>query len=224
MKAYSANGLTLSYRCNNDPNWTFTDISPICDRILGYPLKEIASNQISIAQIISKEDLVEVKTTLNKALINRLPFEILYRIETPYGIKTLFEQGQGIYDVDGNAKELIGFISDVTLLAPFQTSLYEQASVQDWRNEIKQIISNMNLNVTCKDIDEITDKEIMCALYFSQGLSMKEIAIIFGISPRTIELYLYRIKTKLGCHMKSELRKLFLSTRAGRSLLCNIIS
>lgn len=51
----------------------------------------------------------------------------------------------------------------------------------------------------------LTVREIECAYLLAEGKSYKEIAKVFGLSPRTIEEHSHNIRHKLGCKNKSEL-------------------
>lgn len=60
----------------------------------------------------------------------------------------------------------------------------------------------------------LTIKERECAFYLAQCLSLKEVAEGVGISPRTLEKHIAKLKAKLGCKNMSslvvQLRKYFL--------------
>ena len=58
-----------------------------------------------------------------------------------------------------------------------------------------------------KKNDEIylTTKERECLFYFIRGKSCKMIGKILGLSPRTVEDYIYNIKLKFDCTLKNEL-------------------
>jgi DNA-binding CsgD family transcriptional regulator len=79
-------------------------------------------------------------------------------------------------------------------------------------NTIKTLEPDLNIDGFLKNIYHskeglklLTEREIECAFYLSQGKSYKEIARIYEISPRTIEEHSYNIRKKLGCKTKSEL-------------------
>ncbi|MBT4879854.1 MAG: helix-turn-helix transcriptional regulator [Alphaproteobacteria bacterium] len=48
-------------------------------------------------------------------------------------------------------------------------------------------------------------REIQCLYFLSRGFSMKETGRLLGISHRTVETYIVRIKEKLSLNYKSEL-------------------
>lgn len=56
----------------------------------------------------------------------------------------------------------------------------------------------------------ITPQELKCLTLRLQGFSHKEIANISNISPRTVETYLNRIKTRFGINNKQKLHELLL--------------
>ncbi|MCP4473388.1 MAG: helix-turn-helix transcriptional regulator [Gammaproteobacteria bacterium] len=58
----------------------------------------------------------------------------------------------------------------------------------------------------------ITSREFNCLKYLAQGRTLKETGKLLGISPRTAEDYLNRLKNKLVIHTKSQLIDLYLST------------
>jgi len=53
---------------------------------------------------------------------------------------------------------------------------------------------------------KFTPRELDCLKLLAQGRTMKEIGkMLGGISPRTVETHLIRVKDKLGCNRKSEI-------------------
>jgi DNA-binding CsgD family transcriptional regulator len=58
-------------------------------------------------------------------------------------------------------------------------------------------------------LQTLTSSELICALYFTLGLTIKEVAQKINLSPRTIEVHLARVKEKLGFQSKSQLVQLF---------------
>ena len=56
-----------------------------------------------------------------------------------------------------------------------------------------------------------SDRELDCIEGLFKGKTMKGIASVFKISPRTVETHLRNIKWKLKCNYKSEIIDFFLS-------------
>lgn len=71
------------------------------------------------------------------------------------------------------------------------------------------IESSMNFNpiskIITKNVPILSEREIACLNLLSKGLTVKQIAKQFQISPRTIETYLDRVKYKLNCKNKADL-------------------
>lgn len=61
------------------------------------------------------------------------------------------------------------------------------------------------------DSDNLPAREKDCLRCLIQGKTIKETAKLLGISPRTVEVYLNRLKQKTGCRYKRELAALFLN-------------
>lgn len=57
----------------------------------------------------------------------------------------------------------------------------------------------------------LTARESDCTKLLSLGKSLKEIAHILGLSPRTVEFHINQVKRKTGCHSKSKLLQLIQS-------------
>lgn len=55
----------------------------------------------------------------------------------------------------------------------------------------------------------LTKQEAECAHYLTLGNSLKEVAKLMKISPRTVESYINKIRNKTNCHNKSELINFF---------------
>ena len=52
---------------------------------------------------------------------------------------------------------------------------------------------------------QLTERQAQCAKYVLQGKTAREIAVVLGLSKRTVEDYISHIKLKLGCQNKAEL-------------------
>lgn len=61
-----------------------------------------------------------------------------------------------------------------------------------------------------------------CLWYLSQGRSSKEIGKAIGISYRTVEAYITKIKFKTGVNLKSQLIDIFLQSDLKNISKCEI--
>jgi DNA-binding CsgD family transcriptional regulator len=217
------NNLVIYYRCDVDENWTIKEISKSSEKILECDYSDIIANRVTFGQFTSKEDILNIKKAVDDAIIKKEPFQLVYEIKPNANKKLILEQGQAIYDEHGNAVELTGFITDITKPDSFQAHINIYTSIKMWLNEIKESLTKLKLKASVAEINTITDREAIIALYFSQGMSMKQIAKLFSLSPRTVEVYLYRIKSKLNCHTKDSLRRLFIDTNTGQELIISSI-
>lgn len=106
----------VAYRCRYDSHWTMEYISENCLELLGYRPSDILFNhRIEFNELIHPEDRENVHNTINKAVENDVPFEIVYRIRTVFGdIKWVFEKGVGVRAEDGVIQAVEGFLQDIT--------------------------------------------------------------------------------------------------------------
>lgn len=106
----------IAYRCLNDRDWTMLFISEGCYELTGYPVEAFtAQKTITYFQLIHPEDRETVWNEVQAALENRRPFQLTYRIATATGeLKWGWEQGQGIFDPNGELLYLEGLITDIT--------------------------------------------------------------------------------------------------------------
>lgn len=106
----------IAYRCLNNPDWTMLFVSEGCYELTGYPAKAFtAQKTITYFQLIHPEDRETVWNEVRAALENRCPFQLTYRIATATGeLKWVWEQGQGIFDPNGELLYLEGLITDIT--------------------------------------------------------------------------------------------------------------
>jgi len=105
----------IVYRCKNDRDWTMEYISEGCEHITGYSPQEFLEGKVHFSHITFKEDQEEVWKETQKALAEKTPFSLTYRIRDKNGmVKYMHELGQGIFNKQGHLTSLEGFISDVT--------------------------------------------------------------------------------------------------------------
>ncbi len=104
------------YRSLFDINWTFRFISDAIEEISGYPAMDLIDSSIrSYASIIHLDDRVMVEQAVLKAVSEKQPFVLEYRIIHKDGsVRWIYEKGMGIFDKEGNVLFLDGVIFDHT--------------------------------------------------------------------------------------------------------------
>jgi PAS domain S-box-containing protein len=158
----------MAYRCKLDSQYTMEYVSDMCFNITGYKSDELLYNKSkTYTDIISREDFEKTRRQIQRAIEERKPFQLVYRITTATGFeKWVWEQGVGIYsEKEDEPIALEGFITDIT----------EQKSIQDQLS-----LQSNALEATANGI-LITDKDgkiLWANNAFSvlTGYSLKEVA------------------------------------------------
>lgn len=106
----------MAYRCRNDADWTMEFVSDGCYSLTGYKPHELVNNKVlAYADLIHEDDRQNVWEVVQRAVIRRDPFHLLYRIITAQGqSKWVWEQGRGVFSEGGSLVALEGFINDIT--------------------------------------------------------------------------------------------------------------
>jgi len=65
---------------------------------------------------------------------------------------------------------------------------------------------------------KFSNREFQCITHIAHGKTIKDIARILNISPRTVESYIENVKNKTGLNFKSQLSDLFWNMKTSRSL------
>lgn len=119
----------MVYRCKLGQEWVLDYVSDKCLQITGFKSEDLVNNRnVSYYDLIYLEDLKKNYEIIKKALEERKPFQLIYRINTAAGFeKWVWEQGTGIYsEKDDETVALEGFITDITE----QKSVEEQINLQ----------------------------------------------------------------------------------------------
>ena len=104
----------IAYRCKNDPDWTDGFVSEGVQAMLGYTADEI-NGPLNWGSLIHPDDREQVWDEVQAAIKAKEPFRLTYRVRTRQGrIKWVWEQGRGVYGLDGELVALEGFITDVS--------------------------------------------------------------------------------------------------------------
>lgn len=106
----------MAYRCRYDRKWTIEFISKGCLALTGYKAESLLFNEEkSFSDLICDKYQKYLWNKWNKALTEKSKFKEEYEIITATGeIKWVYEQGEGVFDKDGNVLALEGLIIDIT--------------------------------------------------------------------------------------------------------------
>jgi PAS domain S-box-containing protein len=106
----------MAFRCRNDKYWTMLFVSKGCEDLTGYTVEELQdSTLLSYGRVIHPEDRRRVRGVVQEKVADKDKYFLTYRIITKPGeIKWVLEQGQGVFDPDGDLHYIEGFISDIS--------------------------------------------------------------------------------------------------------------
>ncbi len=106
----------MVYRCRFDKDWTMEYVSEGCRDLTGYDVDSlIGNNEISYNEIIDEKYRDDIWKQWKDAVDDGRMVRSEYEIITASGDKKwVYEQGQPIFDEDGNITVLEGMIVDIT--------------------------------------------------------------------------------------------------------------
>ena len=106
----------MIYSCKNDENWTLVYVNFQCYTLTGYSAQKFLNQEVLFGKdVIHQDDQERVWREVQKALAEKKPYQITYRILTASEeLKWVWEQGLGIYSSSGELDSLEGFIIDIT--------------------------------------------------------------------------------------------------------------
>lgn len=105
----------MAYRCSVGAPWTLHYVSPGVRFVTSVDRQDLLSGRIPWASLIHCEDLTRVEDEVSRAVSERSHFTPTYRLLDPdRGERWVVERGKAVYDEEGKATALIGFISDIT--------------------------------------------------------------------------------------------------------------
>ena len=106
----------IVYRCRIDRKWTMEFISDACTTISGYAPEDFyGKGLMDWGTLIHPEDKNRVWEEVQKAIGQKRPYQIIYRIiAADNKLKWICEQGSGVTDETGKIYRLEGFMQDIT--------------------------------------------------------------------------------------------------------------
>ena len=127
------------YRRSNEPGYPHDYASDHALELTGYPPEKLlAGGGIRFEDLIFEEDKGRVREEIQEALVERNSFELRYAIRRRDGrIRHVRDNGQGVYDEDGEVVALEGVIYDVTNLVEIEEALKE--SEERYRTLVERV-------------------------------------------------------------------------------------
>ena len=115
----------VAYRCKNDRDWTMEFVSEGCFELTGYKSDSLLYNrEMSYNEIIAPEYRERIWEDWKKVVENRSDYKSEYPIITASGeTKWVYEQGQPVYDQEGNVQALEGLIIDISDRKKFEEEI-----------------------------------------------------------------------------------------------------
>lgn len=106
----------IVFSCTSDPDGAMTYLSEGCLTLTGYKSEEMIGNRsVSFDSITHEEDLPNVLAAIKTGVAQKQPYVVEYRIRTKSGHeKWVWEKGHGVFDSQGKALGIEGFITDIT--------------------------------------------------------------------------------------------------------------
>lgn len=125
----------LAYRGGNDADWSLEYASSGTLGLTGYPADDLVEGgKVTLAELIIKEDRDYVWQGVQQALAEKRPYQLSYRIRTASGEeKWVWEQGCGVFSVDGELQAIEGFITDIS----------ESKNAEEELLRVRQYLSNV---------------------------------------------------------------------------------
>ena len=136
----------VTYRCLMDEHWTMLYMSDQTDPLSGYPASDFISNAVrSYQSVIHPDDRSVTDQYILNALQNKSDWTVEYRILHRDGsVRWAHERGSFIWDDQGNALYLDGFILDITAEKKLRNEHNRQIEALTILNDIA---SNANLSI-----------------------------------------------------------------------------
>lgn len=131
----------MVYRCRNDKDWTMEYASEGCTELTGYSPSDFMSGRVSYGQhVIHPDDQTKVWEGVQTVLRDRRPYQLTYRIITATSlVKTVWEQGSGVFAGDGELITLEGYITDISDRVRAEDALQETRRFLEKAQQIAHI-------------------------------------------------------------------------------------
>jgi DNA-binding CsgD family transcriptional regulator len=114
--------------------------------------------------------------------------------------------------IDASDSEKLAKFSQAINISPFSESFEENKLISLHKFLKSEFQNKIICPLSETGFVYLSRREEQCMECFSQGKTIKEVAKLLKLSPRTIESYLENIKKKMGCHFKSDAISLYLKS------------
>ncbi len=117
------------YRVNKEGDqWSIQYISEGVYDLTGHKPDELIRNKVLYyAMMVNESDKALGREIISKALANKKPYQISYRISTADGrIKWVWEQGRGVYNENDELEATEGFVTDITEKKLFEEEILKK--------------------------------------------------------------------------------------------------
>lgn len=108
----------MAYRCVVERSYEYRMVfaSRGSERVLGMSVDEVMSNPTNtVERMTYAEDLPKMRKVIHEALSQYNSYEVFYRVRLPSDeTRWIWDQGEGVFDKDGNCIYLEGIMMDVT--------------------------------------------------------------------------------------------------------------
>lgn len=108
----------MAYRCVVERSYEYRMIfaSRGSERILNLTVEEVLRNPTNtVERMTHEEDLSNMRKVIHDAISDQRSYEVFYRIRLPSDeVRWIWDQGEGIFDKEGNCILLEGIMMDVT--------------------------------------------------------------------------------------------------------------
>lgn len=131
----------MVYRCRDDAERTLEFVSDGCIQLTGFqPLDLVGNQKVAYGDLILPDDRERARIQIQRAVEERRPYHITYRIQTRQGhIKWVADNGQLIPATDGEPQVLEGVVADVTELKQAQEELYRRTIELQQAQELERL-------------------------------------------------------------------------------------
>lgn len=104
------------YLCRNDERYSMLYLDDRCSELTGYSKEDFLKERLSFVDLYHPEDAPAIFSEVNRALAEKRPFHLQYRIRHRSGeLRWIEEFGTGLFDEDSaDLLFLEGFLRDVT--------------------------------------------------------------------------------------------------------------